>query len=1453
MKKITFVFILVLSVVTLGFAQSHKMSNGGSIFAKGSGMFYDDGGADADHGNNKTYTQTFHAPAGQELTFKFSAFDLGINDYLYIYDGSSTNASLIGNYTRTSNPGTIRSTSGSLTFYFTSDNSGSGAGWTARYNAGQPDQVMTGGTSCATANPFCTDSFPAPNFPNATGQPSLGGGGIYGCLGSTPNPIWYNMQIQNPGDIHITINQTTNGGSGIDVDFVCWGPFASLAAGCGALSSGNIVDCSYSASATEYCDITGAQTGQVYILLLTNYNGGAGHITFNESNLGQPGAATTNCGILCATINAPASVCSGTTFTLSPNNPPSGANNFSWTGSNSFSATTTTATGVTVTAPSVPGPGTSMTYTYSLTVTTSGGATCTAATKTVTIYQTPTANAGTASPITCAQPNSLLDGSSPNVPGATITWQGPGISGTATDPHNTSQAGTYTVTAASQGCSSTATVAVTTNTTAPVPSIATPNGTTLNCLTPSVTLDGSATPSGATVAWPGQGTNPLSVSAPGTYTLVATNPSNGCTAQAQVSVISDSGPPNVSITNITGAVVLSCRHDSIVLAGGSTTAGVVGGWSGPSGGIIGDTITVTVPGQYMYQVTNTNNGCQSSSTVNITQDTAHPSIQITAPNTLLTCTQTAVSLTGTSTATTPTFAWSHDSIAVSGNPISVTDSGTYVLVVTDPANGCTSTLSQTVTKDLTPPDIAINAPNTVLTCVVTSISLQGTSNTAGATFAWDGPTGASTNNPLATSTPGTYTVTVTNPTNGCTSMQNVVTTEDVAQPNVSYTTPDGTVIDCNTSQVHLQGTSTLGTATFQWTGSSGNIPGNPAVVGSPDTYTLTATNPVNGCSSDTTVVITANGSVPNISYTSSAPNITCSTTAITLTGSSTTPGVTITWANSTGPVGNPYNATAAGSYTLSVTDNGTGCTATNIAAVGMDTLRPNESIFSSVTTLTCASPTATLTGASTTPGATFSWSGPSGSLPGNPVSINTSATYSLTVTNPSNGCSRTQTVGISTNTVAPVVSISSPSTVLTCANTTIPVTATGSPSSVNYQWSGVAVGSNSTVNGNNPGTYSVTVTDPANGCTGSTSLTLTQNTTPPPVTTGGGGPVDCFGSLIPLTGSSPISGATFVWNGPGQFVDSTANSSSATAGNYTLTVTDPVNGCTATGVVAITPNPNVPNANAGANQIVKCNKTFAVLTGSSTTTPASNLTFSWAYPTDIAHQGLSLINSPTAAVCTTSVAAPHTYTVAAGTYTLTVTNTVTGCKAQDQVVVTATPAPNAGFTATPVEGYVPLSVFFTNTSTNSNNYSWHFDETNVATTLPPTPNVASTSTATTTYNEGGTYTVILVSSVAGACKDTAYVTIEVKEPTEVVIPNIFSPNGDDQNDWFLPAKLKAVDELTIDVWDRWGKHVKTFDGKTGHWDGNGSSDGTYFYVAKGRGTDKSEIEQTGFVLLVRAK
>lgn len=194
--------------------------------------------------------------------------------------------------------------------------------------------IFSQANTCGTANPFCSSQ--SYNFPNATSG-SAPAGPNYGCLGSQPRPIWYYMEIGTSGTIDMLLQQTTgpNGtGSQIDVDFAMWGPYSNLSAGCTAIMSGSAapIQCSFSNSYSEDLGLgvsggtgTGLTTppaavaGQVYIVLLTNYNGAAGFISFNQTG----GTGSADCSIVdpCSIDNftATTSACNSATNTYTVN------------------------------------------------------------------------------------------------------------------------------------------------------------------------------------------------------------------------------------------------------------------------------------------------------------------------------------------------------------------------------------------------------------------------------------------------------------------------------------------------------------------------------------------------------------------------------------------------------------------------------------------------------------------------------------------------------------------------------------------------------------------------------------------------------------------------------------------------------------------------------------------------------------------------------------------------------------------------------------------------------------------------------------------------------------------------------------------------------------------------------------------------------------------------------
>ncbi|MBX7227538.1 MAG: gliding motility-associated C-terminal domain-containing protein, partial [Chitinophagales bacterium] len=132
--------------------------------------------------------------------------------------------------------------------------------------------------------------------------------------------------------------------------------------------------------------------------------------------------------------------------------------------------------------------------------------------------------------------------------------------------------------------------------------------------------------------------------------------------------------------------------------------------------------------------------------------------------------------------------------------------------------------------------------------------------------------------------------------------------------------------------------------------------------------------------------------------------------------------------------------------------------------------------------------------------------------------------------------------------------------------------------------------------------------------------------------------------------SSTTSGVTYQWSGPGILNGgSTPNPTVNMAGTYTLTVTQTSTGCANTDIVVVTGTTTPPNASAGLDKILDCSHPTVVLDGSSTT---SGVTYQWSGP--------GILNGGST---------PNPTVNMAGTYTLTVTQTSTGCANTDIVVV----------------------------------------------------------------------------------------------------------------------------------------------------------------------------------------
>jgi len=348
--------------------------------------------------------------------------------------------------------------------------------------------------------------------------------------------------------------------------------------------------------------------------------------------------------------------------------------------------------------------------------------------------------------------------------------------------------------------------------------------------------------------------------------------------------------------------------------------------------------------------------------------------------------------------------------------------------------------------------------------------------------------------------------------------------------------------------------------TFFATNANDSLTSSANILTTPYNYTAPDYRPAVGSLALTGAAFTAAPFAGNVACGLAAPSVSGSLSVC--QGSSSTlsapAGFTYLW--STGATTQTINVTAAGSYTVTITD-GLGCSNSSTVAVSVNT-RPTVTVSGSATV--CAGQSVTLTAVG---GATYLWNT---GVTTNTLTVTPSAntTYSVIGTNVA-GCSDTATFSVVVDAI-PTMSGTPTITNAGCglsngSITGVSIVGTG----LTYNWTNsanVSVGTTADLSNVPAGVYNLTATK-ATGCSAAFGpYSISNPTAPAAATVTVVDSVLCAGETIQMTAASTTTGATFSWSGP-NFTGSgatvtIANATAANAGVYSVTVT--ANGCTST-------------------------------------------------------------------------------------------------------------------------------------------------------------------------------------------------------------------------------------------------------------------------------------------------
>ncbi|MGB1039895.1 MAG: hypothetical protein ACPGVD_03405, partial [Flavobacteriales bacterium] len=710
------------------------------------------------------------------------------------------------------------------------------------------------------------------------------------------------------------------------------------------------------------------------------------------------------------------------------------------------------------------------------------------------------------------------------------------------------------------------------------------------------------------------------------------NPGDFCSKSSGTFVLDVDSIPTVVIS-IADSVL--CEGENLVVTVDTPANVIQYTWVGPNGFTQTSTttgnlslFTLTPPQAGTYTLTvQTAAGCSASFSkiITVTPTPSQPTITASDAD-LSICNNEAITLTSPIySGTSVEYRWTGPG-APSGtslNQITVSPQGdtTYSLIIS--VNGCLSdTAFIAINVDSVPTFTTGITTNITDPCVDGTDSLVLNSNvvaTTGQTFSWTGPNGFTSTEAtpviqgITSLNSGTYTVKVSTPT-GCEAEQATFLTfkDEPGAPALTATelsiclgesttlsipTYNGIIVSYDWFNNPVNANAGLPSAT-----NNNTITVTPNAIG---TYIYQVAVTVNGCTSDTSsiiVVVNANPAlvldtlVVNCAVTGTNLNL---GTAIDM-GASTglTNPTTYMWVGPNGfsavgpnPTINNISSTHNGVYTLTAT-NADGCSDSESFTVAVTDGVPTVTVTASDDT-PCTGDIITITATdfSSDPSLSYAWSATAGNATTRTVNVTALAgatTYTVTVTRAGTNCISVDSVVV-TGEDAPNIVLLSTASDITCLDGTTDVTidanVTGASS---YSWTGpngfFSTDQNALI-GNatsaNSGPYVLTATSANNGCTSTSTFTLTITDEPAAPTLTASDLNICLGEQVTLTGTNynvgTIGSITYNWTGTGLPLQTQSNQIvvtptlpvfPATTQTYTYSVT--IDGCVSeTGSVTI--------------------------------------------------------------------------------------------------------------------------------------------------------------------------------------------------------------------------------------------------------------------------------------------